>query len=301
VALRYLQYDVFTSTRMYGNQLAVFPVATGIQTALMQRIALEMNFPESTFIMPTELAGTDIRMRIFTPRVEMPMAGHPTIGSTFALAELGVIAPGAKRFVFHLNVGPTPVALEWNADGKLAFAWMTQATPTFGPVASDRRAVAEALGVSFDDLLADVPAQQISCGVPFLLVALRDRAAVDRAVPDSAALRRLAAVNGFDLPVFLYSVTASESGADVYSRMFAPQFGIVEDSATGAASGPVGCHLVRYGLISPSAAPFIVSNQGVQMGRASRVHIAIATAGGAISDVRVGGQAVLVGRGELLV
>src|SRR5687767_9884246 len=109
--LRFLHYDVFTASRFEGNQLAVFPDARGIETHTMQTIAREMNFSESTFILPAEHPETDIRMRIFTPGSELPMAGHPTIGTTFALAHDGVIAAGRDRFVFGLGVGPTPVEL----------------------------------------------------------------------------------------------------------------------------------------------------------------------------------------------
>ena len=130
--LSYLHYDVFKGEALLGNQLAVFTDARGLDTAKMQRLAREMNFSESTFILPAERSDTDIRMRIFTPMSEMPMAGHPTIGSTFALAQTGVIRPGSARFVFGLNIGPVPVDLEWNGSA-LRFAWMTQSTPTFGP------------------------------------------------------------------------------------------------------------------------------------------------------------------------
>ena len=109
--LHYLHYDVFTSEPLLGNQLAVFLDARSLSTEKMQGLAREMNFSESTFILPTERPDTDIRMRIFTPYNEMPMAGHPTIGSTFALAETGVIAQNTTRFVFGLNIGPTPVDL----------------------------------------------------------------------------------------------------------------------------------------------------------------------------------------------
>ena len=107
--MRYLHYDVFTGTMFEGNQLAVFEDARGLSTAQMQALTREMNFSESTFILPVEAAGTDVRMRIFTPGTELPMAGHPVIGTTFALAELGVIAKGRGSFVFGLNVGPTKV------------------------------------------------------------------------------------------------------------------------------------------------------------------------------------------------
>jgi len=329
----FLHYDVFTREPLLGNQLAVFTDGQGLDGPMMQRIAREMNFPESTFLLPVEWAGTDVRMRIFTPAVEMPMAGHPTIGSTFALADTGVITPGTRRFIFHLNAGPTPVELEWDGD-RLAFAWMTQPNPVFGRVVDDRTAVAATIGLKVDDLLPDVPVQEVSCAVPFLYVPLRDPETVDRAISDAAAFKRLATSTAVNLPVFLFALDSVDRrghvdshGADlvrsatagltspapqvsIYSRMFAPEFGIIEDPATGIASGPLGCYLVRYGLVSPMAARAIVSHQGVAMGRASQVHISVTVTGEAqlpagsvgpvISDVKVGGEAVLVARGELL-
>jgi len=291
----YLHYDVFTNEPLAGNQLAVFTDGRGLDTARMQRLAREMNFSESTFILPAEQTGTDIRMRIFTPYNEMPAAGHPTIGSTFALAHTGVIAPGTRRFVFGLNVGPTPVDLEWN-DATLRFAWMTQLNPTFGPTIEARSQVAAAIGLTESDLVPRLPIHEISCGAPFLFVPLRDRVTVDRAVGDVSAFRKLPGRLA-ELPVFLFAA----DGRSVYSRMFAPDFGIIEDPATGIASGPLGCYLVRYGIVSGDAAQQIVSEQGVVMGRPSRIHIAIKGNTEAISEVKVGGEAVLVGRGEFVV
>jgi trans-2,3-dihydro-3-hydroxyanthranilate isomerase len=259
-----------------------------------------MNFSESTFILPAEQQGTDIRMRIFTPNIEMPMAGHPTIGSAFALAHTRTIAPGTRRFVFGLNVGPTPVDLEWDGD-RLHFAWMTQQRPTYGPEVAGRQAVAEALGLSAIDLHPDLPVQQVSCGVPFLFVPLANREDVDRAVSDSAAFRRLGTIIQGQLAIFLFAVSRSGSDETVYSRMFAPDFGIVEDPATGGASGPLGCYLVRHGVVRGADAQRIVSRQGVAMGRPSRIHVAIAGTADSITEVRVGGQAVLAGRGEIVV
>ena len=303
MARPYLQYDVFTDEPLTGNQLAVFTDARGLTTEQMQRIAREMNFSESTFILPAERADTDVRMRIFTPYVEMPAAGHPTVGSTFALAETGVIAPDRSRFVFGLNVGPTPVDLEWR-DSRLRFAWMTQRLPEFGPVVADRRAVAEALGLTEADLATDLPIQEVSCGVPFLYVPLRDRAAVDRAVSDAAAIGKLPMLASSHPAIFLFAF----DGRQAHSRMFAPNFGIAEDPATGIASGPLGSYLVQHGLVSGEAARQIVSLQGVKMGRPSRIHIAISTerrpgaaeGGPGITGVKVGGEAILVARGELL-
>src|SRR2546428_2674236 len=138
---RYLHYDVFTDHLFGGNQLAVFLDGRGLQADEMQAIAKEMNFSESTFILPAEQPGTDVRMRIFTPGEELPMAGHPTIGSTFALARTGMIGPDRDRFVFGLGVGPTPVSLTWR-NRELTFVWMTQRKPTSGNVVSDRTAAA---------------------------------------------------------------------------------------------------------------------------------------------------------------
>jgi trans-2,3-dihydro-3-hydroxyanthranilate isomerase len=296
--LRYLHLDVFTANRLEGNQLAVFPDPPDLPAALMQRIAAEMNFSESTFVYPPA-AGGDVRMRIFTPAQELPMAGHPTIGSTFALASTGFIQRGREQFVFELGVGPTPVSLEWDENG-LRFAWMTQGLPAFGRTLGAREALAAALGLAPSDLVPDLPLQSVSCGVPFLFVPLLTRAAVDAAAVDRRAYENTLAGAGLELlPVFIFTTEAGADGATVYSRMLAPGFGISEDPATGSASGPLGCYLLHHGVVGDAGARRILSAQGVAMGRPSRIHVSIDSAAGAITRVRVGGQAVSVGRGEL--
>ena len=303
---RYLHLDVFTDRLFEGNQLAVFPEPRGLSAARMQAIALEMNFSESTFILPPEKDG-DVRMRIFTPTDELPLAGHPTIGSTFALAEEGVIAPGREDFVFELGVGPVPVSLEWE-DQRLSFAWMTQPQPSYGAAIADRPALAAALGIDERALVPGLPAQMVSCGVPFLFVALASRAAVDEVAIDRKQLARCYRDAGLDeLPVFFFTTdqrpASSGTGPDqretVYSRMLAPGFGISEDPATGGASGPLGCYLLHHRVVSPEQARSMVSLQGVAMGRPSRVFISIDSRDGLVTRVRVGGKSVLVGRGEL--
>jgi trans-2,3-dihydro-3-hydroxyanthranilate isomerase len=306
--MRYLQLDVFTDRPFEGNQLAVFPEPQGLSTEQMQTIAREMNFSESTFIFPAEGQGADPRagrakMRIFTPGSELPMAGHPTIGSTFALAHEGTIPAGQTDFVFELGVGPTPVSLEWAGDA-LSFAWMTQLLPSFGEVAPDRAAWAAAIGIEERELVADLPLQAVSCGVPFMFVPITSRAAVDRVAIDRSALARCYARAGIEeLPTFFFTMDgAGENGSSaqtVYSRMLAPGFGITEDPATGGASGPLGCYLVHYDIVPSEAARDIVSLQGVAMGRPSRIYISIDARDGGISRVRVGGRSVLVGHGEL--
>jgi trans-2,3-dihydro-3-hydroxyanthranilate isomerase len=161
--------------------------------------------------------------------------------------------------------------------------------------------VAAALGLGSGALADGLPIQQISCGAPFLFVPLRDRTAVDDAMSDAAAFRRLAAATGIDLGIYLFAFQGAGAPETVYSRMFAPVLGIVEDPATGSASGPVGCYLVEHGLLRGNDAQHIVCRQGVRMGRASTIHAAIAGGPGAITSVRVGGEAVLVGDGAIVV
>ena len=297
--MRYLHYDVFTSNRFEGNQLAVCPDPGTLTAEQMQKIAQEMNFSETTFIYPAERGG-DVRMRIFTPAEELPMAGHPTIGSTFALAHEGVIAAGRNEFVFELGVGPIPVSLEWQ-NGRLSFAWMTQLLPTFGGVIENRTAFAAAIGLAESDVVEGAPVQSVTCGVPFLFVALRTRAAVDAVAIDKKGLARCSEEAQLpELPVFFFT-TEGHGAETVYSRMLAPGFGIAEDPATGGASGPLGCYLLQYGFVDASKARSMVSLQGVAMRRPSRIHISIDSDGGRITRVRVGGQAVLVGGGNILI
>jgi len=298
--MRYLHFDVFTDTPFQGNQLAVYPEpAAGLSTERMQQIANEMAFSETTFVFPKEGTG-DVRMRIFTPQSELPMAGHPTIGTTFALAAEGWIPRGRREWVFECGVGPIQVELEWIED-RLSFAWMTQLVPTFGPKLEDRRAVARAVGLEPGDL-ADSPIEVVSCGVPFLFVPVASRHAVDRIAIDRRSLAKAFDDSGErELPTFFFTTdrTAASGDETVYSRMLAPDFGIVEDPATGGASGPLGCYLLQHGIVTADQARSMVSLQGVAMGRPSRIHISIDSQDGKITRVRVGGEAVLVASGVL--
>jgi trans-2,3-dihydro-3-hydroxyanthranilate isomerase len=298
---RYLHYDVFTDKPLAGNQLAVFTDTTGLTAAEMQAMTRETKFSECTFVQPAEVPGTDVRLRIFGPANEMQFAGHPVIGSTFALADDGVIKPGAKEFTFGLGIGPTLVELEWATEGtdtssRLKFAWMTQQKPVFGPTLNAPAALAGALGIDPSAFRPGVLPQEVNCGSPFFMVPLVSRAAVDQAVVDiraAAAMFEAAKITRRGL--FIFSTEPGADGATAYSRMM----GANEDPATGSASGPLGCYLVKHGLVPPDRAGAIVSSQGVKMGRPSRIHIKIDLAGGEISRVRVGGTSVLVGEGRL--
>jgi trans-2,3-dihydro-3-hydroxyanthranilate isomerase len=297
--LQYVHLDVFTDQPFTGNQLAVFLDAAEIDEQRMQRIANEMAFPETTFVLPPEASGTDARVRIFTPSRELPMAGSPTIGTTFALAGAGRLRAGAGETVLGLGIGPTTVGLEWGQRG-LRFAWMTQPLPELGPVVTDTVAAAKALGVRPGDLAGNLPVQVASSGVPFLYVPLNSRAAVDAAAVDRATLcALLRAVSLEELPVFVFSPEPADDDATVYSRMFAPVLGIPEDPATGGASGPLGAYLLQHNAASADTASRLVSLQGVRMGRPSRIYIALSSRAGVLEKVRVGGEAVLVGDGTV--
>jgi trans-2,3-dihydro-3-hydroxyanthranilate isomerase len=298
--LQYVHLDVFTGQPFTGNQLAVFLDAAGIDEQRMQRIAKELALPETTFVLPPEAAGTDVRVRIFTPSLELPMAGSPTVGTTFALAGAGRLRAGADKTVLGLGIGPTTVGLEWSQNG-LRFAWMRQPIPTFGPIVTNTVAVAAAVGVQPCDLAGgDLPVQVASSGVPFLYVPLKSRAAVDAASLDRAKLcALLRAMNLEEHPVFVFSPQPADDDATVYSRMFAPVLGIPEDPATGGASGPLGAYLLQHNAVSVDTASRLVSLQGVRMGRPSRIHIALSVRAGVLEEVRVGGEAVLVGNGTI--
>jgi trans-2,3-dihydro-3-hydroxyanthranilate isomerase len=300
---RYLQYDVFTDKPLAGNQLAVFTDTAGLATEHMQAMTRETKFSECTFVQPAEAAGTDVRLRIFGPANELQFAGHPVIGSTFALADDGAIPAGRKEFTFGLGIGPTLVELEWATEGtesadksRLKFAWMTQQKPVFGPTLSAPAALAATLGIDQSALRPGLLPQEVNCGSPFFFVPLVSRAAVDQAVVDvraAAAMFEAAKITRRGL--FIFSTEPGPDGATCYSRMM----GANEDPATGSASGPLGCYLVKHGLVPAEKAGSIVSAQGVKMGRPSRIHIKIDLAGGEISRVRVGGTSVLVGEGRL--
>jgi trans-2,3-dihydro-3-hydroxyanthranilate isomerase len=295
---RYLHYDVFTDTALTGNQLAVFTNPAGLSSETMAAMTREMNYSECTFIFPAEQAGTDIRLRIFGLGGEMQFAGHPVIGSTFALAHEGIVKPGRQRLVFGLGLGPTPVDLEWRG-AELAFAWMTQQRPTFGSTLEMRDQLAAALGIDVASIRSGLPVQEVSCGSAFMFVPLTTRKAVDQCAIDPRAVEAVFKQAGIPRRgLFVFSTEPGDDGATAYSRMLGGTGR--EDPATGSASGPLGCYLVKHGLVAPDRAGQIVSRQGVKMGRPSRIHIRIATQNADITDVKVGGTSVLVGDGRIV-
>jgi trans-2,3-dihydro-3-hydroxyanthranilate isomerase len=290
----FVQVDVFTDRLFGGNPLAVFLDGRGLTDGEMQSIAREMNLSETTFVLPPTRPDCVAAVRIFTPAREVPFAGHPTIGTTWVLASDGRL-PADRPAALEEGIGPVAVELEGDP-ARPSFVWMRHRDATFGPPVSDRAGVAAALGLAEADLQPKAPIATGTTGSLFLYVPLRDRATVDRAVLDVAAMRR--AFGDAALPgVFVF---VAERPAGAYARMFAPHTsGIPEDPATGSASGPLGAYLVQHGLVDPGDPVELVSAQGVRMGRPSRVHIRLRAVGGAVTDIRVGGGVVPVLEGRL--
>jgi trans-2,3-dihydro-3-hydroxyanthranilate isomerase len=286
---------VFTDRAFGGNPLAVFANGRGLDTETMQAIAKEFNLSETTFVLPPDDPKHDWRVRIFTPGSELPMAGHPTVGTAFVLAREHLIRRDAREttIVLEEGVGPVPVRIEFD-EGEPSFAEMTQPRPTFGPPLEDRARAAAMLSLEESELEADLHVQVVSCGVPFLSVPLRSLDAARRARPRVDLMESVAEEQGIPPEVFVFTREVEHEGSTVHSRMFAPGLGITEDPATGAASGPLGCYLVTHGILP---AGDIVSEQGIEMGRPSFIHIRIEKEGEAMTAVRVGGRCHFAGEG----
>lgn len=231
--LEFFWVDVFTTTQFGGNPLAVFPDARNLDAAFMQRIAFELNLSETTFVMPSERDDCDVRVRIFTPRSEMPMAGHPTVGTAFVLGALAEQAGDVRdRMVFEEGVGPVPVERVRTASGEVRWR-MTQPRPRFAP-GPEAGEVAAALGLDRDDLEPALPIEAVATGPPFVCVALRSLEALGRARADAERWRKIETRSDGALPYLFVPTGAGTARA----RMFAPSQGIAEDAATGGAAGP---------------------------------------------------------------
>jgi len=273
---RYVIADVFTDTPLTGNQLAVFTDARDLPEARLQELAREMNFSETVFVYPSEVAHA--RIRIFTPAVEVPFAGHPTLGSAFVLAgplQLDGIA-------LETGQGVVPVQLE-REGARIVFGRMEQPIPTVEPYA-DADGLLAALGVERSEL----PVELYDNGLPNVYVVLPSERGVAELRPDLTRLAELPAVVG----VNCYAV----SGFRWKTRMFAPAGGVAEDPATGSAAGPLALHLARHGLIS--FGDEIEITQGVEIDRPSKLYARVDGNAETVERVEVGGSAVVVARGE---
>jgi trans-2,3-dihydro-3-hydroxyanthranilate isomerase len=296
----FVKVDVFTTVAFEGNPLAVFTDATGLETEQMQRIACELNLSETTFVFPPADPANTAKVRIFTPRSELPFAGHPTVGTAFVLR--GESDAGA--LVLEEGVGPVPVRVAYADNGAVQF-WLTTPKITFGDVV-EPKPVAAALGLKRNDLLVDVKPEVASAGPPFLFVALKNRDAVDRIEALDFRALRAAVPNVPATGVFVFARLEESDGEPgdtyaVYARMFALENGIVEDPATGSATGPLVALMLRRGLLPRENGLRLVSEQGTKMGRRSLLHVLVHIDGTNDPTIEVGGSVVPIATGEMTV
>jgi trans-2,3-dihydro-3-hydroxyanthranilate isomerase len=272
---RYLIADVFTSTPLEGNQLAVFPDGRGLSDDVLQRTALELNLSETVFFLPAAHGG-DVRVRIFTKADELPFAGHPVLGSAFVLGE----ALGAPRVILETGAGAVPVDLERTGE-RITFGRMEQPVPVPEPY-EHATALLAALGVPASGL----PVEAYRNGPRHVYVELPGEAEVAALEPDQRTLA------GLEIGVSAFA----GRGRAWKTRMFAPFHGVPEDPATGSAAGPLALHLARHGRIGFGEE--IEIRQGEEIGRPSRLYARAEGTADKVERVLVGGSAVIVARGE---
>ncbi|HEY2498446.1 MAG TPA: PhzF family phenazine biosynthesis protein [Candidatus Angelobacter sp.] len=297
--LPFVQVDVFTSVPLEGNQLAVFADGSSLSDAEMQAIAKETNLSETTFILPRDAATErerGMRVRIFTTTEELPFAGHPTLGTAMVLRNAllkknGPGGNGAEEVALDLNVGRIPVRFSMH-DG-LPFGMMTQRDPEFGQKHL-REDVARAAGLAVDDIASDLPIQTVSTGNAFAMVPVKSLAVLQNMSPSWASLKTYLEKTSAKFFYFVSRETLNPE-ATLQSRMF---FYNGEDPATGSAAGPCAAWAVQYGVVPLDKQ--VLMEQGVEMQRRSRIFFSAGRNGDRIVNVRVGGHAVEVMRGEFI-
>jgi trans-2,3-dihydro-3-hydroxyanthranilate isomerase len=293
--VRFHFVDVFASSPLTGNPLPLVPDADDLSEAQMRAIARELNQSETTFLLRPSLPGATVRLRSFTPiGAEVGGAGHNALGAWLWMEAAGRIPPdgdGDLRQEIAGQVLPVEVVRQ---PGEPAAVWMDQSPPQFGAVMRDRVALAAALGLAEDQLLAGTDAQVVSTGAGHLLVPARDRSAVDQAAPDPGRLGLVLRQAGGE-GCYLYSRDPVDpSDAVAYARFFNPTIGIAEDPATGTAAGPLVARLAAAGEV-PEMTTVIVE-QGYALGRPSRIQVSAAG-----QRIRVGGSGLVVAEGTMAV
>lgn len=295
--LDFLLIDVFTDRPFGGSRLYLFPDGGGVGDVLMQKLAMEMGAGETAFIVPASAAGAAAGLRVFTPSGEIPFGGHSVLGATFALDELERRSRVDEPFIWQMEAGRFAVERRPAAERPLYF--LTQEPPVFMGQYFQRGKVARTLGISEDEIaITGLPCEVISTGLPIHIVpvaSLEVMAAINLRRREADGIARDL---GFgDLFVFTCEVENPES--TVHCRMFAPHFGIPEDAASGTATGALVAYMVRHRLVRCDGQVRIVSEQGLEMGRPSRIVAEAEVRGGQAVDIRVGGSCILVGRGRL--
>lgn len=281
---RYRVVDVFTDQPLAGNALAVFPDASGIDHMTMQKIAKELSLSETCFVVPATRDDCAVGLRIFTPGKEMAFAGHPTIGASFVLLDEEIIPVNSESFVLEEKIGPVPIRMD---TGPHPLIWL-RTPPISEGRTFDRTVCAQALGIDSSDML-DINPQLLNAGNPTVFIALKDRDAVDRSWLDSHGCAILR--GGHYEPMCVFVFTPTLNGA--YARMFAPEYGVSEDPATGSSAGPLAAFMIRHGLMQSDAGTRVTIEQGTKMGRRSILHVRILGDRGQ-DGIDVGGNVVPV-------
>jgi len=298
---QFFQADVFTDRPFTGNPLAIFPDAEGLTSDEMQAIAKEMNLSETTFVLPPTELKARFRLRIFTPDTELPLAGHPVVGTCFVLAARGLIPleEGTNRIFQECRAGVLPVDIVVRG-GKVGEVVMTQSPPRFFDECDDRSLLAAAVGLPEDQLLPHgLRAQVVSTAVPQLVVPAASLQHMGRIELDLPAMRQVLRKMESDC-FMIFTRECVQAEGTVHARMFAPSaLGIIEDPATGSASGALGAYLVKHGLVEAKPTARILVEQGYEMGRPSAIHVEVDAEEAGPNEVRVGGRAVEVAEGRL--
>lgn len=307
---RFLKLDVFTDRALNGNPLAVFPEAEGLSDHLMQQIAREMNLSETVFVLAARDEKALRRLRIFTPGRELPFAGHPVVGTWNALAHEGVVplpegGSGWTRIQQEVGIGVLPVDVEFK-EGQPVRVVMTQGKfEAHARVegAHEKAEIERGLGLAPEDLDESLPIQTVSTGIPTLAVPVASLAALGRCRVNAALLSEAYTRAGASSCYAFTRETIEGGESRAHARLFAPDYGIPEDPATGSAAGSLSGYLVHHGALAPEQADGVVRfviEQGDFMERPSRIGVEVKGSRGAVEEVHVGGPSVVVMQGELI-
>jgi trans-2,3-dihydro-3-hydroxyanthranilate isomerase len=297
--------DVFAEERFGGNQLAVFIDGEGLDSETMQNIAREMNYSETTFLLPPTEGG-DYQVRIFTPGVELPFAGHPLVGTGHVIVadnlkawDVNADVDSVTSLTLETGVGPIRVSVQIE-NGRAGHTTMTQPLPQIKGTLTDRARLAQALSLDPSDF-AEFPVEAIYNGITVLIVPAASMEALQRIKVDPGKLEDVSREMGAETVLVFTRETVRPTSA-VHCRVFAPAAGVIEDAATGSANGPLGYYMVRHGFVEARGTAKIISEQGFEMKRPSLLHIEVDVTEDAkeVTEVRVGGGVVITGRGEII-
>jgi trans-2,3-dihydro-3-hydroxyanthranilate isomerase len=293
----FVQTSVFTDDRygFGGNQLATFwnsKQNLELASDEMQGMALEFNFSETTFIVPSDQPHCAAKVRIFTPAAEIPFAGHPTLGTAFVMKHKGLVPEEIGGASLELGIGPTPV--EYMSGDTIL---MKQKKPEFLSKYEDKEAIARAVQLESTDISDESPMQWVSTGFRYLIVRVKDLEAIKAAVPSPNEI-----VNGLSgelsQEIVIFSTETLHEDSSVHARMFAPAFGVLEDPATGSAAGPLGAYVMKYDILkSSSIDEQVIIEQGFEIKRPSRL-VAQVIGGEHFEGMKVSGKVRLVAEGD---